>query len=59
MFRSLLGKWIVSVGVDKTGLKKGRDGVPGCDDHPPPTSTEIKEGVDLYLFSPLGLHGLF
>jgi hypothetical protein len=28
-------------------------------DHPPPSSTEVKERVDLYLYSPLGLRGLF
>jgi hypothetical protein len=28
-------------------------------DHPPPYSVGIKEGVELYLYSPLGLHGLF
>jgi hypothetical protein len=28
-------------------------------DHPPPTSAEVKERVELYLYPPLGLHGLF
>ena len=27
--------------------------------HPPPSSTEVKERVELYLCSPSGLHGLF
>jgi hypothetical protein len=29
--------------------------VPG---HPPPSSAEVKEKLELYLYSPLGLHGL-
>ena len=37
------------------GLKR-----PGHDiDHPPPSITEVKEKVELYLYSPLGLCGLF
>jgi len=28
-------------------------------DHPPPFSAEVKERVELYLYSPLGLCGLF
>jgi hypothetical protein len=34
---------------------------PGCGvDHPPPSSAEVKERVELYLYSPpLGLRGLF
>jgi len=28
-------------------------------DHPPPSSAEVKERVELYLYSPLGLRGLF
>ena len=27
-------------------------------DHPPPSSTKVKERVELYLYSPLGLCGL-
>ena len=27
--------------------------------HPPESSSEVKEGVELYLYSPLDLHGLF
>jgi len=27
-------------------------------DHPPPSCTKVKERVELYLYSPLGLHGL-
>jgi len=27
--------------------------------HPPPSSIEVQERVELYLYSPLGLHGLF
>jgi len=28
-------------------------------DHPTPSSAEVKEKVELYLYSPLGLRGLF
>jgi hypothetical protein len=28
-------------------------------DHPPPSSAEVKERIELYLYSPLDLHGLF
>jgi hypothetical protein len=28
-------------------------------DHPPPSSTKVKERVELYLYSPFGLRGLF
>jgi hypothetical protein len=35
-------------------LEKGR-GV----DHPPSSTARVKERVELYLYSPLGLHGLF
>jgi len=28
-------------------------------DYPPPSSAEVKEGVELYLYPPLGLHWLF
>jgi hypothetical protein len=28
-------------------------------DHPPPSSAEVKERVELYLYSPMGLRGLF
>jgi hypothetical protein len=27
--------------------------------HPPPSGAEVKERVELYLYSPLGLNGLF
>ena len=27
-------------------------------DHPPPSSAEVRERVELYFYSPLGLHGL-
>jgi hypothetical protein len=27
-------------------------------DHPPPSSAEVKERVELHLYSPFGLHGL-
>jgi len=37
------------------GLKR-----PGFDtDHPPPSNAEVKKRVELYLYSPLGLRGLF
>jgi len=33
---------------------------PGCGvDYPPPSSAEVKERVELYLYPRLGLHGLF
>jgi hypothetical protein len=28
-------------------------------DHPPPSSAEVKKRVELYLYPPLGLRGLF
>jgi hypothetical protein len=28
-------------------------------DHPPPSKAEFKERVELYFYSPLGLHGQF
>jgi hypothetical protein len=28
-------------------------------DHPPPSSAEVKERVELYVYPPLGLRGLF
>jgi len=28
-------------------------------DHPPSSSAQFKERVELYLYSPMGLHGLF
>jgi len=37
------------------GVKLPERGV----DHPPPSSAEVKERVELYLYSPLGLRGLF
>ena len=37
------------------GVKRSGRGA----DHPPPTSAEVKGRVELYLNSPLGLHGLF
>jgi len=30
-----------------------------CVDHPPPSRAEVKERVDIYLYSPLSIHGLF
>jgi hypothetical protein len=36
------------------GLKLPRRGV----DHPPPSSAEVKEKVELYLYYPVGLHCL-
>jgi len=35
------------------GVKRPGRGV----DHPPPSSAEVKETVELYLYSPLDLHG--
>ena len=33
---------------------------PGCGvDLPPPSSAEVKEEIEVYLYSPSGLHGLF
>jgi hypothetical protein len=37
------------------GVKQPGRGV----DHPPSSSAEVKEGVMPYLYSPLGLRGLF
>jgi hypothetical protein len=37
------------------GLKRTEHDV----DHPPPSSADVKERVELYLYSPVGLHGLF
>ena len=37
------------------GVKQPELGV----DHPPESSSEVRERVELYLYSPLGLHGLF
>jgi len=37
------------------GVKRPGPGV----DHPPPSSAEVKERVELYLYSPSGLRGLF
>jgi hypothetical protein len=37
------------------GIKRPGRGV----DHPPTSSAELKERVELYLYSPLGLRGLF
>jgi len=37
------------------GVKRPGRGV----DHPPPFSAEVKERVEIYLCSPLGLRGLF
>jgi len=40
--------------VSFPGVKRSGCGV----DHPPPSSAEFKERVELYLHSPLGFHGL-
>jgi hypothetical protein len=40
--------------VSFPGVKRPGRGV----DHPPPSSAEVKERVELYLYSPLGLRGL-
>jgi hypothetical protein len=40
--------------VSFPGVKRPGRGV----DHPPPSSAEVKERVELYLYSPLSLHGL-
>jgi hypothetical protein len=37
------------------GVKREEHGV----EHPPPSSAEVKEEVELYLYSPMGLRGLF
>jgi len=36
-----------------TGIKRPGRGV----DHPPPSSAEVKERVEIYVYSPLGLRG--
>ena len=38
-----------------SGVKRPGRGV----NHPPPSSAEVEEIVELYLYFPLGLHGLF
>jgi hypothetical protein len=38
-----------------TEVKRQESGV----DHPPSSSAEVKDRVELYLYSPLGLHDLF
>jgi len=44
-------KWVPGIVL---GVKR-----PGCGvNHPPTSSAEVKEGVNLYLYSPLGLCGL-
>jgi len=37
------------------GVKQPGHGI----DHPPPSRAEVKERVELYFYSLLGLHGLF
>jgi hypothetical protein len=45
-------QWVT--GAPSTGVKRpGRDA-----DHSPPSSAEVKECVDLYLHSPIRLHGV-
>ena len=43
------------VPVPSRGVKRPGRGV----DHPPPSSAEVKERVELYLYSPTGFRGLF
>jgi hypothetical protein len=41
------------------GPYHGSKAQPVCDtDHPPPSSTEVKNELELYLLSPKGLHGM-
>ena len=40
--------------VSFPGVKRPGRGV----NHPPPSSAEVKERVETYLYSPLGLHGV-
>jgi len=41
--------------VSFPGVKRSGRGV----DHPPPSSAEVKERVELHLYSPMGLRGPF
>jgi hypothetical protein len=45
----LMGTGALSPGVKRPGLEA---------DHSPPASAEVKENVDLYIHSPIRLHGL-
>jgi hypothetical protein len=41
------------------GPYHGSKAQPVCDtDHPPPSSTEVKNELELYFLSPKGLHGM-
>jgi hypothetical protein len=42
-----------------TGVFQGVKQPGRCVDHPPPLNAEVAERVELYLYSPLGLHDLF
>jgi hypothetical protein len=37
-----------------TGSSPGAKRRESCIDHPPPSSAEVKEGIELYLYSPFG-----
>jgi hypothetical protein len=44
----------MATGGPSLGVKR-----PGCEaDHSPPSSAEVKECVELYLHSPVRLHGI-
>ena len=42
--------YTMGTGTFFRGVKRGVN-------HPPPTSAEVKERIELYLYPPLGLHG--
>jgi hypothetical protein len=52
-------------GAHPDSYKMGTGSFPGVNwlgrgvDHPPPSRAEVKERVELYIYSPLGLRGLF
>ena len=53
-----LGAYLASCTMDTgsfPGVKRPGRGV----DHPPPSSAEVKERVELYRFFPMGLRGMF
>jgi len=46
--------YLMGTGSFPEGKEPGRDV-----DHPLPSNAEVKERIELYIYSPLGLRGLF